>query len=433
MNTEKFIAKRVESSHEVGFTRVIVKISIAALALSIAVMIIASSVVLGFKNQVTEKVFGFWGHIHITDNQISRSFEQVPFSINEAYYEQLPNIEYLSYEKQVEVLGSPVEGKYESVNTKGGVDFIQSYANAPGILNTGDAWEAIVVKGVSSDYNWEHFSQFITEGTAISTSEDITSSGMLISTTTARRLQLKLGDKFIIHFIHDGDTFKRRFELTGIYNTGLAEYDKRIVIADIRKIRQFLKWEDDQVGGVEIFIDDLDDLDVLTEYIYQNELPINLYAQTIREKSPEIFEWLSLISINEYVVLGLMLAVCLINMITVLLILILDRIKMIGILKSIGAKNWMIRKIFFYKALNILWKGLLFGTAIGVGLCLLQKYTGLVKLDEANYYLAVAPVELNVWRIVLVNIAATFLIMLFAILPTWLVTKISPSKVLRFD
>ncbi len=331
------------------------------------------------------------------------------------------------------MLGSPVEGKYERVDTKGGVDFIQSYANAPGIINAKDSWEAIVVKGANSDYNWKHFSQFIVEGTALSTDSDNVENGILISTTTARRLQLKLDDQFIIHFIHDGDAIRRKFEIIGIYNTGLAEYDKRIAITDIRKLRQFLKWDENEVGGIEVFIENLDDLEILTEYIYHEELPNNLYAQTIREKSPEIFEWLELTSINEYVILALMLAVCLINMITVLLILILDRIKMIGILKSIGAKNWMIRKIFFYKALRITARGLLYGTLIGVGLCLFQKYTGIVKLDEANYYLAVAPVELNVIRIVMLNVVAAILIMIFAIIPTWLVTRISPSKVLRFD
>lgn len=433
MKLEQFIASRVANSRSSGFTHVIIRIAVATVALSLTVMIVTSAVVTGFKNQITDKVFGFWGHIHITDNIISRSFEQVPFSIDQEFYKDIAGIEYLEYEEPAKFLGFPIAGKYQTTRTNGGVKYVQSYANAPGIINLGDSWEAIQIKGVYKDYNWQEMQRFIVAGKALDTDAEELKNEIMVSQTTAARLRLELDQQIVVHFIHDGSQIKRKFKIVGIYNTGLAEYDKRIAIVDIRKLRQFLGWTEDQVGGIEVFVEDLNDLNVLTEYIYQDILPANLYAQTIKEKSPNIFEWLELQDINEVVILCLMVLVCIINMITVLLILILDRTKMIGILKSLGANNWSIRKIFLYQSFYIVSRGLIIGTLIGVGLCLIQQYFGVIKLDEANYYLAQAPVELSILNIIFLNILTAIVVIIFTVIPTYLVTKILPSKVLRFD
>ena len=433
MNFEQFIASRTSKASSTGFTHIIIRIAVATVALSLTVMIVTSAVVTGFKNQITDKVFGFWGHIHVTDNIISRSFEQVPFSIDQKFYDDLKGIEYVEFDKQASIMGMPLSGKYERTRTKGGVAYVQSYADAPGIINLGDTWEAINIKGVHSDYNWDEMGRFIVEGKPLNTKSEKVQNEILVSRTTATRLRLKLDQQLIVHFIHEGAQIKRRFKVVGIYNTGLAEYDKRIAIVDIRKLRQFMNWSPDQVGGIEVFVENLDDLPVLTEYIYEELLPSNLYAQTIKEKYPNIFEWLELTNINEYVILCLMVIVCIINMITVLLILILDRTKMIGILKSLGSDNWSIRKIFLYQSFYIVSRGLVIGTALGVGICLLQQYFGFIKLDEVNYYLAEAPIELNIWTILLLNLLTAVIVVLFTVIPTYLVTKIEPTKVLRFD
>ena len=221
-------------------------------------------------------------------------------------------------------------------------------------------------------------------------------------------------------------------EVSGIYKTGLEEYDQKFALVDIRKIQQLLDWEEDQVSGFEVFIDNIDDLDPLADYIYFEQLPNNLYAETIRAKLPEIFEWLDLQDINETVILALMIIVAIINMVTALMILILERTNMIGTLKAIGSTNWSIRKIFLYYAAYIIIIGLFWGNLLGIGLCIMQEKFELIRLSEANYYLSVAPVDLQLWPILMLNLGTLLVTLIFLILPSYLVTSISPVKAIRF-
>jgi lipoprotein-releasing system permease protein len=258
------------------------------------------------------------------------------------------------------------------------------------------------------------------------------SSDIIISKQTVDRLNLKLGDSFRFYFIDTGEVIGRRFKVKGIFKTGLEEYDRKFAIVDIKKLRQMLQWEDDEVGGFEVFIDDIRDLEVFSNYIYINELPGHLYAENIRESRPAIFDWLELQDINEKVILLLMLVVGIINMVTALMILILERTNMIGTLKALGLTNWRIRKIFLYQASYIIGLGLLWGNIIGIIICFLQDKFQIITLSEENYYLSVAPVELNFWTILILNIGILVVTIVFLIIPSWLVTRITPVKAIRF-
>ena len=239
-------------------------------------------------------------------------------------------------------------------------------------------------------------------------------------------------DWAIIHFVEKGEQLKRRFKVSGVYRTGLEEYDRKFALVDIRQIQRLLGWEESQVSGFEVFIDDIDDLQPINEYIYFEELPADLYAETIREKLPEIFDWLDLQDINEVVILSLMIIVAIINMVTALMILILERTNMIGILKALGTANWGIRKIFLYYAAYIVILGLFWGNLIGIGLCLLQDRFEFITLSEENYYLSTAPIDLNFWPILLLNLGTLAITLFFLIIPSYLVTSISPVKAIRF-
>lgn len=432
MGLEQFIARRVSASGQNNFTSIIVKIAVAAIALSLVVMIISTAMLRGFKHQISDKIFGFWGHIHIYDTNITRTFETVPIDISNEFYADLVKLKNIDFQKPAGILGVEIDGVYTQQSTAGGIGQVQSFTILPAILRTKEDFEGVMAKGVGADYDWDRMSKYLVEGDTISY-DSTASRQAIISKVISQRLNLGVGDKINVDFFLEGKQRKRQFVISGIYNTGLNEYDKRFILVDQRKVQEVLGWDEDQVGGIEVFVDNLDDVNALSEYIYYDILPSHLYAETIKERFGNIFEWLELQNVNEIVILALMVIVSIINMITALLILILERTKMIGTLKALGMKNWGIRKIFIFQAAHIIIRGLIIGTVIGVGLCLLQQYFGFIKLDEKNYYLSVAPIEINVWIIVLLNIATLILTLLFLVLPTYIVTKISPIKALRFD
>lgn len=432
MNLERFIAKRVAASNQKSFSGLIIKIAIAAVALSLAIMIIASATIAGFKHQIGEKIFGFWGHVHITSTHINRTTgEAVPLDINQSFYPSLDTIGSVSYFDNLTILGweFPHEVKKE---TKGGIRHIQTFCLTPGLLKTKKEMEGIVLKGINKDFDWSFFDEYLIEGERLEMPDSTFGKGVILSKQTADRLQLKVGDRFIFNYVEDHDVKPRRFEVQGIYKTGLEEYDKKFALVDIRQVQQLLGWKEDQVSGFEVFLDDLDDLEILADYIYFEEIPGEMYAESIRSKYPAIFEWLALQDINEAVIIILMLVVGIINMITALMILILERTNMIGIMKSLGQTDWGIRKTFLYHAGYIILTGLFWGNLMGIGFCVLQKYTGIIQLSEENYYLSVAPIEINFWSIFLLNLGAIVVIMLFLTIPSMLVSKISPVKAIRF-
>lgn len=431
MNFPFFIAKKVAQSGEKSLSLLIIRIAVVAVALSVAVMIIATALIAGFKKEITSKIFGFWGHIHITDTDINRSLLEVyPIDKNQDFYPSLDTIGPMEYIERKEWNGKEFDIPRK---TKGGVRHIQVFALKPGIIKSKTEMEGIILKGIGKDFDWGFMEQYILEGEPITLEDSTMSREILISQQTADRVRVGVGDRFEVHFIEkSGESLTRRFEVKGIYKTGLEEYDRKFALVDIRQIQRLLKWSPDEISGFEVFIDDVDDLIPITEYIYFEVLPNELYADPIREKLPEIFDWLDLQDINEVVILALMVIVAIINMITALLILILERTNMIGTLKALGSSNWNIRKIFLIHAAYIIVVGLFWGNLVGIGLCVLQDQFELIKLSEANYYLSVAPIHLNFWTILVLNVGTLILTILFLILPSYLVTKISPVKAIRF-
>lgn len=444
MNITHFIARRVALSEQKTFSRLIIRIAIAAVAISVAVMIVATALIAGFKEEIRAKIFGFWGHIHITEPNISHSFVSLaPIDKNQDFYPTISEVGQIRYFEDEEVMGR--EFSREKM-TKGGIKHIQAFALKPGMIQFHNEIEGIILKGVGPDYDWSFLEKYIQEGRPLdlaqatptelgsdSTGTDSLSKEILISRQTADRLQIGVGDDFIVSFLQEkGTQLKRKFTVAGIYKTGLEEYDRKFALVDIRQIQRLLGWTQDEVSGFEVILDDIDDLAAFDEYIFYDIIPNDLYSESIRKKTPEIFDWLDLQNVNEVVILGLMITVAIINMMTALLILILERTNMIGTLKALGSSNWDIRKIFLFYAGYIIVMGLLWGNGIGLAVCYLQDQFELIRLSEADYYLSVAPVHINVWTVLGLNLGSLLIILLFLIIPSYLITRISPVKAIRF-
>lgn len=433
MDISRQIATKVAFSSNKSFTKWIIRIAIAAVALSMAVMIVAFAMISGFKKDISDKIFGFWGHIHITDGNITRSIEAVPIDKNQDFLADLDTLSSVSYQRPLQILGKNIPGRFKFKNIPVDIRSIYPFAMVPAIINTDTEFEGVVVRGLGEEYDWEHFNKYIIEGRSIAYNKEGSSKEVIISEGIAKRLRLKIGDSFIINIIKNSQQIKRKTEIVGIYKTGLEEYDKKFVIADLKKVQELLRWNENQVAGYEIIFNNIDNLSIINEIIYLDILPSRLYSETIRDKFPNIFEWLELQDFNGFFILVLMIIVALINMITGILILIIERSKMIGTLKALGMSNWNIRKIFLYYASFIILYGLFFGNLIGLGICFLQKYTGFIKLDEANYYLSVAPINLNLGTVSVLNFIAFAVILAFLTIPTIVISKLHPVKILRFS
>lgn len=429
MNVAYFIARKVAAGGQKSFSRIILMIAIIAVALSVTVMITATSLVSGFKKEISQKIYGFWGHIHITHFDSNNSFEAFPVSTNQTYYPNLDSIRNVKYIKQRSIIGIPFKHK---ARTRGGIRHIQKFANKPGIIKTNDQLEGIILKGVGDDFDWSFLKEFILEGEAMNLADSTTSEDILVSEQTSKRLSLGLGDRFQVHFVEGEVQQVRIFTIKGIYKTGVEEYDRKFALVDIRQIQHLNKWSPDQVSGFEIFIDDIRDLDVFGDYVYEEEIGYDQYAKTIREFDPVIFNWLDLQDMNIFIIMVMMFIVAILNMSTALLILILERTNMIGILKAMGETNWSIRKIFLYYAGFVLGIGLFLGNFLGILICFIQKKFGVVRLDEASYYVSVAPVDINLSSILLINLLTLLITLIALIIPTYLVTRITPLKAIRF-
>lgn len=405
MNLPLFITKRITFSSKRTFSRLIVRIAILGIMLGLAIMILAIAIVKGFKTEIREKVRGFSGDIQISKLDLNTSYENTSFSMSDS--------------------------SFQKILKQDGIEFMQSFATKPGIINTNEEVEGVVLKGVDKNYNWEYFRKILIAGTVIDFSDTLKSrTQILISKYTADRLKLKVGDDFLMYFI-ENSLRKRKFQIVGIYDLGVEEVDKLFVIGDIGLIRSLNKWSPSDVGGYELRVKDFDRLDQIEAKVYQ-DLDIELKSYTIKQYYPTIFEWLSLLDVNTQVILILMLAVAVINMISALLIMILERTNMIGVLKALGNTNWQIRKIFLYNAAYLIIAGLFCGNILGIGLGIFQSTTHFFSLDQASYYIDFVPVQLDLKDILMLN-AGTLLICIFVLLlPSMLVTRISPLKAIRF-
>ncbi len=407
MNYELFIAKRIVfgSKKDTKISRPIVRIAILGVALGIAVMIISVAIVTGFQKEIRDKVIGFGGHIQISNFDANTSMEIKPISKKQAF---LP-----------------------ALNKLPEVQHVQAYATKAGIVKTDDAIEGVVLKGLGSDFDWGFFRNKIVSGTSFNISDSVKSNQVLVSKYMADRLKLKINDKVHMYFIQQPPRV-RVFKIAGIYETGLEEFDKLFILCDMGHIQKLNDWTPDQIGGFEVLLKDFDKLDQTGKTVY-DLIGYNLNSRTVKEMYPQIFDWLELQNINVFIIIALMVVVAGINMISALLIIILERTNMIGTLKALGASNWSIRKTFLYTAAYLTGFGLLWGNVLGLTLCFLQKKFNLIELSQENYYVAVVPINFSIPYFMILNLGTLVVCIVMLIIPTFIITKITPIKAIRFN
>jgi lipoprotein-releasing system permease protein len=407
LNFELFIARRIIESKEPNSkgARPIINIATASISLGIAVMIISLSIVTGFQDKIRNKVIGFGSHIQITSYDITNTVESNPIDKQQEFYPYLDTVK--------------------------GVKHIQYYATKASILRTQDDIHGVVLKGISKDFDWTFFKNKIIEGDPIQLSDSSKSNGIIISKTIAQKLKLLVGDKVTAHFVQDPPR-ARRFIVSGIYESGMEKFDNSIILADIQHIQKLNNWNRDQISGFEVILDNYSELENMDEIIF-NYIGYELRTSKITERNQEIFSWLDLLNKNVYIILILMILVAGINMISALLILILERANMIGMLKALGAENWSVRKIFLYNASYLLGKGLFFGNILGLGLCFIQLNFQVIKLPQESYYIDCVPIKINLFDTLIVNFGTFGLCLFILLIPSYFVTKISPIKSIQFN
>ena len=414
MNLEFFIARKLifDRDKKRSISRSILDVAIFGISLGLAVMIVAVAVVTGFKNEISRKVVGFASHIQILNFDSNISYETQPISSEQEFLEKLRN--------------DP------------SIRNVQMFATKAGIIRTREEIQGVVLKGVGPEYDWSFLEPYIQEGKIISLGDSARSDDVLISRYISSLLKLGVGDEFLMYFIQDPPRM-RRFTVTGIFETSLEEFDKVFVFGDIRHIQRLNDWNSNQISGFEVNINDFDKLEDQTLNIMHyvgygfEEDGTRLKVENIQEKYPQIFDWLNLQDVNVLIILILMLVVSGFNMVSGLLILILDRTNMIGILKALGSANMNIRKIFLYQSGFLIIKGLIWGNLIGIGLCLIQHYFGIIELDQSSYYLTTVPVNLNMFHILVMNLCTAVLILLMLIIPSMIISRISPVTAIRFE
>ncbi|MCS6917930.1 MAG: FtsX-like permease family protein [Chitinophagales bacterium] len=404
-NLSLFIARKLAVEGGPSFSRFIIRVAIVAVTLSMAVMILAGAIVRGFQQEVSGKVFGFWGHMLIKAYQEDVMYGEEAISMRQPFYPSLSAVQ--------------------------GITHIQVYATKPGIIKTGEEIEGIILKGVGSDFRSDFMRSCLQQGTFINPSDSLAERHMVVSAATANRLRLKVGDEVTIFFVQEPMRY-RRLTVIGIYKTGVEEYDRMYALVDLRLIQRLNNWSPDEVGGFEVFVSDVNKLQRLTDLVNDQYLGTRLQAFSLRDINPNLFDWLNLQSTNERVIIILMMLVAVINIITVLLILILERAGMIGILKALGAHDGLIRRIFVFHAAYVAALGLLFGNLLGLTLAWVQKHFQIITLNEESYYVAVAPIALDPVYLVALNVGTLAICLITLLLPSYLVTRISPIQVIRF-
>lgn len=405
-----FIAGRIAFNRERTFSRFIIRIAITATALSVAVMILATALVNGFQHTVSEKVFGFWGHIHITRYQPYSGLlaEELPFTTSDSLKTAISRIS--------------------------GVRSVDAYATRSAILKASDEIEGVIFKGVGKDYHWDHLTPYLEAGEVIHFPDSGYSRQVILSDYLAKALKLELHDPVIIFFVQQGDAAPRarKLEVGGIYKTSIEDYDKTYIIGDLNLLRHLNDWQPDEIGGYEIMLDHYQEMDYIRNELYYDVLPQKLAANTIRQVYPNIFDWLNLQNMNELIVILIMALVAIINMVTAILILILERTNMVGVLKSLGMPNWSLQKIFIFQAGYIVATGLIIGNVFGLCLGWLQKTTAFLRLDESTYYMSTVPIDFKWWQVMVIDLGTLLVCLLVLIIPSLIIRRISPVKAVQF-
>ncbi len=409
MNISGFIAKRIAFNEQQSFSRFVIRLSVSATIISVMVMIVTLAFTGGFQKTISDKVFSFWGHIRI------HNFEAVRVSIAE----ETPILRNDSI--------THLPATFPEIKS------IQAYATKNAILKTSENLEGVLFKGVERDYDFKNINKFLVSGRWIKFSDSTYSSEINLSESIAKQLRLKVNDQLLIYFIQSGGASPRPRKVTiaGIFKTGIEEYDKLIAIGDLKLIQRLNNWGEDEIGGYEVFLKDFTQMDRISEDIMY-KIPIDYKSSTIEQIFPNIFDWLYLQNKTIIIVLIIMIVIATLNLITCLLILVLDRTRMIGILKAIGAKNWMVQKIFLYHGSIISIGGLIGGNILGLLVCWLQQRYGFITLQEEAYYISVAAVHLVWWQVMLVNIVTFIICFIVLMIPTLIVKRIQPVKAIQF-
>lgn len=415
MNLPLFIARHIYSDDngKRKVSRPAVRIAMLGIAVGLAVMIISVSVVVGFKHTIRDKVVGFGSHLIVADFMTLQGNEEYPICMDDSMTNVLRHIE--------------------------GVKHVQRYAYKQGMLKTDSDFLGVMFKGVGPDFDPSFLQENLIDGTIPTFSAEKSTNQLLISKPIADKLRLKSGEKVFAYFINNDDVRTRRFTIAGIYQTNLKRFDEALCFTDIYTTVRLNGWERDQASGAELTINDFDKLDetarTLTKSINHT---IDKYGETyssttVKHTNPQIFAWLDLLDLNVWIILGLMTAVACVTMISGLLIIILERTQMIGTMKALGAKNSTIRHTFLWFAVFIIGKGMLIGNLLGIGLSLLQQFTGIIKLDPSSYYVSTVPIELNPLWILLLNVSTLLISIIILIAPSYLISHIHPARSIRYE
>lgn len=405
MNLSYFIAKRISFKRTGGFTGAIHRIAVASIAIGLAVMIVSFMILGGFQNVIANKVFTFTGHYQVNRFSLSNDFEETPVSTDSQFYSNSGELDFIKH--------------------------VQGYATKAGLLKGEEEVEGVILKGIGPDFDSASFAANFQKGRFIQFSEEGASNEVILSSRIANRLMLDVGDKVVMYFVQDPPRF-RNFDIVGIYETFLEDFDNRIILGDIQTIRNLNGWEKDQVGGFEVFIDDPAKIDFYEEALYQT-VDYDLRMVKVTDKFIQIFDWLYLLNNNVYLFLALILFVAMFNMVSILFILIMERTQMIGVLKALGAKNSQVRQVFVWNGVRIIGKGLWVGNLIALGFGAFQYYTKTITLNPENYYMSYVPIHWD-WLIILgMNVLILVVTTAILFVPAMVISNIKPIKAIRFD
>ena len=405
MNLSYFISKRIHKTAENSFSSTIHKIAIASIAIGLAVMIVSFLILGGFQQTIKEKIFNFSSHLQVTKYTLGNTMEELPISKESEFYQNYENY--------------------------GFIDHVQVYSHKAGLLKTEDEVLGVLLKGVGPGFDLERFDENIVSGSFLTFEDSAYSTDVLLSRRIANKLQLDTGDEVVMYFVQNPPRF-RKLQIVGIYETGLEDFDDKVIIGDIGLIQRLNDWDENDVGGFEIFLKDYNRADYAEEVLL-GEIDYDLYVEKVSDKYIQIFEWLTLLNRNVIVFLALILFVACFNMVSILLILIMERTHMIGVLKALGATNRQVQGIFRYNGIMLIVKGMVWGNIIGLGFGAFQYYFQLIPLDPVNYYMSFVPVQWDWPILILLNIMTFLIVTLVLVIPTMVIARIKPIKAIRFD